>query len=83
MDAPPDPDPRRDRIVQAEERLRAAVMRMSQAQELLVQAKHRLALARLAVEHAQAQDTHDPPANDAAERSWRDEDDSRTARGAG
>ena len=58
------PEHRQDRIAQAEERLRAAAMRMSQAQELVTLAKQRLALARIALQDAQAQDSHDPTAED-------------------
>jgi hypothetical protein len=61
MELPQSPDPRHDRIAQAEERLRAAMMRMSQAQELVTVAKQRLALARLALEDAKVRNTGDPP----------------------
>jgi hypothetical protein len=72
-----------DRIAQAEERLRAAVMQMSQAQELVILAKERLARARLALEHATARDPSNPHRDDVAERSWGEKDDSGPARGAG
>ncbi len=61
MELPQSPDPRHDRIAQAEERLRAAMMRMCQAQELVIVAKQRLTLARLALEDAKARNTGDPP----------------------
>ena len=64
MERPQTPEHRQDRIAQAEERLRAAAMRMSQAHELVTLAKQRLALARLALQDAQAQDSHDPTADD-------------------
>jgi hypothetical protein len=40
------PDPREERIAHVEERLRAAVARLSQAQEQFVLARERLAQAR-------------------------------------
>jgi hypothetical protein len=61
MELPPIPDPRHDRIAQAEERLRAAMMRMSQAQELVTLARQRLTMARLALEDTKGRNTGDPP----------------------
>jgi hypothetical protein len=76
MDCLSNPDPRSERIAQAEERLRAAALRMSQAQELVIVAKQRLALARLALQESRAYDAHDPAGDAAAERNARAEDDS-------
>jgi hypothetical protein len=49
MECPQTPEHCQDHITQTEERLRVAVMRMSQAQELLTIAQQRLTLARLAL----------------------------------
>jgi hypothetical protein len=43
MERPPSPDPRQDRIVHAEERVNAAIARVSEAQERVTIAKDRLA----------------------------------------
>jgi hypothetical protein len=45
-----------DRIARAAERVNAATLRASQAQEALTAAEERLALAWLALEHARAED---------------------------
>jgi hypothetical protein len=64
MERPPRADPQHDRIAQAEERLRAAVMRMSQAQELVKLAKQRLALGRHALAQSTVRDAREPPPHD-------------------
>ena len=51
---PPRPGPLHDRIARATNRLNAATARMSEAHEILVEAKARLSLARLALEDASA-----------------------------
>jgi hypothetical protein len=85
MERPLRPDPRSDRTAQAEERLRAAMVRVSQAQEVvtLAKANQHLALARLALKNATSRDTHDPPRDDTAERIRCEEDDSGAARSPG
>jgi hypothetical protein len=60
MEHPQTPDRYQDRITRAEERLRVAVMRMSQAQELVTIAKQRVAVARLALEQGEARPTCPP-----------------------
>jgi hypothetical protein len=79
MENPPRPDPLHDRIAQAEKRLHAAATRMSQAQELVMVAKQRLALARLALEDETARGANDPPGGNAAERNRSEKDDSGVA----
>ena len=61
---PPRPEPLHDRIARATNRLNGATARMSEVQEILVEAKARLSLARLALEDATARDIHNPPADD-------------------
>jgi hypothetical protein len=79
MKPPPRPEPRDDRIAQAEERLRVAALRISQTQERLTEARERLARTRLALGEATARDTRDPFRDDAAERTGGEEDDSGAA----
>ena len=81
MERPLSPDPRHDRIARATTRVNAAMAQVSEAQEVLTEAKERLALARLAREHATVRGVHDLPKTAAPERSWRDEDDPGAARG--
>ena len=61
MERPPRHDSVTDRVAQAEECLRAAAMRLSQAQELVIVAKQRLALARLALEKPETRANVDLP----------------------
>jgi hypothetical protein len=69
MERPPRPEPLHDRLARATNRLNAATARMSEAQELLTEAKARLARARLArarlaLAKTTARDIHGPPADD-------------------
>lgn len=83
MERPLTPAQRDERIAQAMERLNAALARVSEAEEALVEAKEGLSLARLALEDSTARGANNSRSDDAAERSWREEDDSGAARGAG
>ena len=82
MERPPSPDPLDDRIARATARVNAAMAQLIEAQEVLTEAKERLALTRLALEHTTVQGAHDPPKTAAAARRWRNEDDPGPARGA-
>jgi hypothetical protein len=59
MELPPRPDPLHDRIARATTRVNATMARVSQAQEVLTEAKERLALTRLALKDARVQDAQD------------------------
>jgi hypothetical protein len=63
MEDPARPRSPNDRIAHAVARINAAMMRVSQAQEVLTEAKERLALGRLAREQARTQDSDDSPAH--------------------
>ena len=56
----PDPDQRAARITRVDERLRAAALGASQAQEHLALARDRLAQAHRALREARSQETADP-----------------------
>jgi hypothetical protein len=68
MEHPPSVDQPEDRIARAAARVNAALARVAQAQEVLTEAKERLALARLALEHATGRGAHDPRRGDAAKK---------------
>jgi hypothetical protein len=62
MDPAPSPDHQfADRIAQAEERGHASMVRVCEAQELVIIVKDRLARARLGLKYAQTWEPHDPP----------------------
>jgi DNA-binding XRE family transcriptional regulator len=61
MELPPRPDPLHERLARATARVNATMARVSQAQEVVTEAKERLALTRLALEHTTARGAHDPP----------------------
>jgi hypothetical protein len=60
MERPPSPDPPHDRFVHAEERVNAAIARVSEAQERVTIAKDRLARVRLALTAAHTEGETDP-----------------------